>query len=70
MIDLPPLKQERFPLDLLLLGYSLRPFEVVLKRLIIGVISSSLSLAASTCATLLGSASLLLVSFRATGYGS
>jgi hypothetical protein len=41
-----------------------------LKRLMMSVISSSLSPTASTCATLLGSASLLLVALRATGYGS
>jgi hypothetical protein len=67
---LPHLKQERFPLVLFLLGYSLRPFKEVLKRLMMSVISSSFSLAASTCVTLLGSASLLLVALRATGYGS
>jgi hypothetical protein len=55
---------------LFLLGYSLRPFKAVLKHLMMSSISSSLSPAASTCATLLGSASLLLVALRATGYGS
>jgi hypothetical protein len=57
-------------LVLFLLGYSLRPLSAVLKRLMIMAITSSFSLAASTCATLLGSASLLLVALRATGYGS
>jgi hypothetical protein len=55
---------------LFLLGYSLRPFSAVLKRLIIRAISSSFSPAASTCATLFGSASLLLVALRAIGCGS
>jgi hypothetical protein len=55
---------------LFLLGNSLRPFSVVLKRLMIRAISSSLSPAASTCATLPGSASLLLVALRAMGCGS
>jgi hypothetical protein len=59
-----------FSVDLFLLGYSLRPFSTILKRLMMSVISSSLSPAASTCATLLGSASLLLVALRATSYGS
>jgi hypothetical protein len=68
--DLAHLKQERFPLDLFLLGYSLRPFKAVLKRLIISAISSSLSPATTTCATLLGSTSLLLVALRAMGYDS
>jgi hypothetical protein len=58
------------PLVLFLLGYSLRPFSAVLKRLMIRAISSSFSSTASTCATLFGSASLLLVALRATGYGS
>jgi hypothetical protein len=48
----------------------LRPLSAVLKRLMMSAISSSFSPAASTCATLLGSASLLLVALRATGYGS
>ena len=48
-----------------LVGYSLRPFSAVLKCLMIRAISSSFSPAASTCATLLGSDSLLLVALRA-----
>jgi hypothetical protein len=51
-------------------GVSLCPLSAVLKRLMMRAISSSFSPAASTCATLLGSASLLLVALRATGYGS
>ena len=70
MTSLTAFEQERFPLVLFLLGYFLRPFKAVLKRLMMRAISSSLSPVASTCATLLGSASLLLVSLRATGYDS
>jgi hypothetical protein len=44
----------------------LRPFNAVLKRFMIRAISSLFSPTASTCATLLGSASLLLVALRAT----
>jgi hypothetical protein len=50
-----------------LVGVLLRPLSAVFKRLMISAISSSLRPAASTCATLLGSASLLLVALRATG---
>jgi lipid-A-disaccharide synthase-like uncharacterized protein len=64
------LKQEHFPLDLFLLGYSLRPFKAVLKRLITSAISSSFIPVAFTYATLLGSASLLVVALRATNYSS
>jgi hypothetical protein len=59
-----------FPLVLLLEGYSLCPSSAVLKRLMISAISLSLSPAASTYATLLGSASLLLVALSAMGCGS
>jgi hypothetical protein len=55
------------PLCFVLVGVLLRPFKAVLKRLMIRAISSSFSSAASTCATLLGSVSLLLVALRATG---
>jgi hypothetical protein len=65
MTSLPHLKHEHFPLVLFLLGYSLRPLSAVLKHLMISAISSSFSPVASTCATLLGSASLLLVALRA-----
>jgi hypothetical protein len=44
--------------------------DIYMKRLIISAISSSLSPAASTCATFLGSASLMFVALRATGCGS
>jgi hypothetical protein len=69
MTRLTTLEAGVLSLDLFLLGYSLRPFKAVLKRVMMSAISSSLSPAASTCATLLGSASLLPVALRATGYG-
>jgi hypothetical protein len=70
MTSLTAFEAGAFSLVLFLLGYSLRPFSAVLKRLMMSAISYSLSPAAYTCATLLGSASLLLVAFRATGCGS
>jgi hypothetical protein len=51
-------------------GVLFASFERVLKRLMMRDISSSFSPVASTCATLLGSASLLLVALSATGCGS
>ena len=63
-------KHERFPLALVLLDCPLRPLSAVLNLLMMRAISSSLSPAASICATLLGSASLLLVALRARGCGS
>jgi hypothetical protein len=60
MTRLTTFEARRFPLDLFLLGYSLCLFNAILKHLITSVISSLLSRAAYTCATLLGSACLLL----------
>jgi hypothetical protein len=66
MTCLTVLEAGALSLYFILLGHSLRPFSAVLKRFIIRAISSSFSPVASTCATLLGSASLLLVALRAT----
>jgi hypothetical protein len=52
-----------------LVGVLLASFKRSLEELDDSVISSSLSPAVSTCATLLGSASLLLVALRATSCG-
>jgi hypothetical protein len=53
-----------------LVGVLLASFKSGLEGLMISAISFLLSPAASTCATLLGSASLLLVALSAMGYGS
>lgn len=66
MTSLTPFEADTLPLDFCLSKKSLRSLSAVLKRLIKSVISSSLRLAASTYATLLGSASLLFVALRAT----
>jgi hypothetical protein len=50
---------------LILVGVLLASFYAILKHLMISAISSSLRPAVSTCATLLGSISLLLVALRA-----
>jgi hypothetical protein len=68
MTSLTTFKTGALSLCFALVGMLLRPFSAVLKRLIMRAISSSFSPVASTCATLLGSASLLLlVALSATG---